>query len=78
MDQRLDADETLEEKLKKNTGKIYLNPKNIDNHNGYFINRKLLWNNKWIKHGGIYPHFILRLFKKNYGKSEEITEEHNC
>ena len=72
---RLDADETLEEKLKKEISDLFKS-KNIDNHNGYFINRKLLWNNKWIKYGGIYLYFFLRLFKKNYGKSEEITEEH--
>ena len=72
---RLDADEIMEESLKKEISELVINQK-LDNYDGYFINRKLIWDNKWIKYGGIYPHFILRLFKIDKGHSEEITEEH--
>lgn len=72
---RLDADETMEDELKFEILELF-NSKKINENEGYFINRMLLWNGKWIKYGGIYPHYILRLFKFGYGRSEEITEEH--
>tara|TARA_A100001015_G_C14964117_1_gene702157 strand:- start:446 stop:1285 length:840 start_codon:yes stop_codon:yes gene_type:complete len=72
---RLDADEIMEDKLKIEISNLF-DSKNVYENEGYFINRMLLWNGKWIKYGGIYPHYILRLFKFGSGRSEEITEEH--
>jgi glycosyltransferase involved in cell wall biosynthesis len=71
---RLDADEEVSEELEKNIRNII----ESDNKktNGYFINRKLIWCGKWIRFGGIYPHWIARLFRNGTGKYEERTEEH--
>jgi glycosyltransferase involved in cell wall biosynthesis len=33
---------------------------------GYKVNRKNLYMNKWIKHGGLYPDYQLRLFNRNH------------
>jgi len=70
---RLDADEevskdlvlNIKEKIDKNT--------NVD---AFYLNRRLIWCEKWIKHGGIYPHWIARIFKKGKAVYEERTEEH--
>lgn len=32
--------------------------------------------NRWLKHGGMSPHYILRLFRNGAGRYEEKTEEH--
>jgi hypothetical protein len=32
--------------------------------------------NRWLKYGGIYPHSILRAFRRGAGRFEEKTEEH--
>lgn len=43
---------------------------------GYFLNRRMIWMNRWLKHGRMYPHYILRLFRKGFGRYELKTEEH--
>lgn len=39
--------------------------------NGYYIKRRVYFMGRWIKHGGYYPVWILRLFKKNKARSEQ-------
>jgi hypothetical protein len=70
---RLDADEIIPNKLKIEIKKRVGKEKGI---NGYSLNRRMYWMNKWLKHGRIYPHYIARIFKKGYGRYEEKTEEH--
>lgn len=43
---------------------------------GYYMNRRMYWMNRWLKHGRMYPHYILRLFKRGCARYEERTEEH--
>src|SRR5438552_7050007 len=43
---------------------------------GYYMNRRMYWMNRWLKHGRMYPHYILRLFKNGCARYEERTEEH--
>jgi len=72
---RLDADEwvtdelwdELEEKLEKT-------PENIT---GYTMKRRVYFMNRWIKHGGYYPAWFLRLFRKGKARYEErAMDEH--
>ena len=69
---RLDADERIPKDLANEI--INLNPSN--DINGYYINKRMYWMNKWLRYGRIYPHFILRLFRNGAGSYEEKTEEH--
>jgi glycosyltransferase involved in cell wall biosynthesis len=43
---------------------------------GYYMNRRMYWMNRWLRHGRLYPHYILRLFKRGFARYEERTEEH--
>ena len=70
---RLDSDEILTEKIKSEI--ISKTSKKNDIY-GYYMNRKMFWMGKWLKFGRMYPHYILRLFKKGYARYEEKTEEH--
>lgn len=58
----LDADEVVSPALKDEILKAINNSKNID---GFKIKRKFYIGKRWIRHGGYYPDYQLRLFK-NY------------
>lgn len=59
----IDADERCTEELKDEI--INLLSKDNIPENGFEIPRKSFFLNKWIKHGGWYPNYQLRLFRKN-------------
>lgn len=45
--------------------------------NGYYIKRRVYFMGRWIKHGGYYPTWLLRLFRKGKGRSEQrAMDEH--
>lgn len=64
---RLDADErwTKEgfEELKEIIEK--------DNPDGVYVKMKIFFMGRWIKHGGFYPNYFLRVYKKSKGKMED-------
>ena len=71
---RLDADEYLTNKLKEEIEKEI--PSSIK-VNGYYIKRRTYFMGRWIKHGGYYPTWILRLFRKGKARSEKRkVDEH--
>jgi glycosyltransferase involved in cell wall biosynthesis len=70
---RLDSDEVLPEALKLEMVKAINSSKQI---NAYYINRKMYWMGRWLRHGRMYPHYIIRLFKLHFARYEEKTEEH--
>lgn len=64
---RIDADEMLLPETAEEIKKVTVEHEN-DNVNGFVIKRRLYFMGRFIKHGGMYPIKILRLFK--YGKAE--------
>lgn len=70
---RLDCDEIVPDKLKQ---EIKIRVGTEPEIAGYYLNRRMYWMNKWLKHGRMYPHYIVRLFKKGNARYEEKTEEH--
>lgn len=45
--------------------------------NGYYLRRRVIFMGRWIRHGGYYPTWILRLFRRGKGRSEEReVDEH--
>ncbi|TAF03828.1 MAG: glycosyltransferase family 2 protein [Nostocales cyanobacterium] len=46
-----------------------------DECNGYYINRRVFFLGKWIRHGGKYPDWNLRLFKHKKGRYENLSTE---
>lgn len=72
---RLDADEYLTEELKKEITEVL--PKTSSEISGFYIKRRVYFMGRWIKHGGYYPTWFLRLFKKGRAKFEEReVDEH--
>lgn len=75
---RLDADESVTNELSveiQNFFKEYEINKQ-SNITGIYLNRRVYFMGKWIKHGDYYPIWLLRIFQKDKGQYEEITEEH--
>lgn len=60
----LDADERVTGELRE---EILALLKRGPEHQGYFIPRKNFFCNRWIRHGGWYPDYNLRLFLKGAG-----------
>jgi glycosyltransferase involved in cell wall biosynthesis len=88
---RLDADEYLTEELKNEISEVLFNMRtsdvqNIDVNvrtsdvpkiNGYYIKRRVYFMGRWIKHGGYYPTWFLRIWRKGAGRMEmRQVDEH--
>lgn len=72
---RLDADEYMTDELKSEVAEKLKNT--LENVNGYCMKRRIYFMGSWIKHGGCYPVWSLRLFKKGKGRSElKKMDEH--
>ncbi|BAZ00062.1 glycosyl transferase family protein [Tolypothrix tenuis PCC 7101] len=46
-----------------------------DEYAGYYLNRRVFFLGKWIRHGGKYPDWNLRLFKHQKGRYENLHTE---
>ncbi len=44
-------------------------------YDGYYLNRRVFFLGKWIRHGGKYPDWNLRLFKHKVGRYENLRTE---
>lgn len=66
----LDADEALTEGLKREIKKVV---NSNTRFNGFYIPRKAIVFGRWIKHGGHYPDYQLRLFRNGKGRFEMVS-----
>ncbi len=57
----LDADERVSPELAAEVAQLGLDDKGVD---GYFIPRRAFYLGRWIKHGGWYPDYKMRLYRK--------------
>lgn len=70
---RLDSDEIVPDKLKAEMlSRVGAEPRVA----AYYLNRRMYWMGRWLRRGRMYPHFIVRLFRKGRARYEERTEEH--
>ena len=72
---RIDADEELTSQLREEMmEKLPVLKKDV---NGVVLKRRTYFLGKWIKHGGKYPDYQLRIFRIGKGRSEsKIMDEH--
>lgn len=63
----LDADERFTPELKAEI----INAIKENSHDGFYVPRKNFFAGRWSKHGGWWPDYTLRLFRKNAGKVED-------
>ena len=68
----LDADERVTPELEEEIEAILARPGEID---GYYVNRKLIFLGRWIRHCGWYPSWNMRFFKHRLGRYEKLEAE---
>ncbi len=68
----LDADERVTPELEAEIRRLW---RQADKVEGYYVNRKLIFLGRWIKHCGWYPSWNLRLFKHRMGRFEQLKTE---
>jgi hypothetical protein len=46
--------------------------------NGYYVRRRQIFRGKWIRHGGYYPKYLLKLFRRSAVRldPEELVDHH--
>ena len=66
---RLDADEIIEPDLAAEiAAKLPVLPRDVA---GINLNRKTIFLGRWIKHGGRYPMYLLRIWRRGQGRIED-------
>jgi len=65
----LDADERVPAELAPEISGIVAADGN--GYEGFYLNRKLIFYGKWIRHCGWYPSWNLRLFRRGHGRYEQ-------
>jgi glycosyltransferase involved in cell wall biosynthesis len=68
----LDADERVPPALAEEIREVLSRPRAID---GYYLNRRLIFLGRWIRHGGWYPSWNMRLFRHAQGRFEKIETQ---
>ena len=66
---RMDADEYLEPSLQQELFRVL--PSMPGDVSGLYIRRKVIFYGRWIRHGGFYPHVLLRVWRKGIGRIEQ-------
>lgn len=64
----LDADQVITSELKNRL--IHFKDEEYPGINGIYFNRKNFFKGRWIKHGGYYPFYLLKMFRYNLGYSD--------
>jgi glycosyltransferase involved in cell wall biosynthesis len=64
----LDADELIPQALAKEIAQAVA--RNRQDPAGYYIKRRFFFLGRWLKHGGLYPTWILRLFRRGRARVE--------
>ncbi len=67
----VDADERITPELWEEIATAIQQP----TYDGYYLNRRVFFLGKWIRHGGKYPDWNLRLFRHAKGRYENLSTE---
>jgi glycosyltransferase involved in cell wall biosynthesis len=71
----LDADERLTPELAREIAATMAAP--LNGINGFMLRRRTVFMGRWIRHGGHYPNYQLRLFRRDAGQCEDrLYDQH--
>lgn len=73
---RLDADEYLLPELREEIRTTL--PHLPGRVTGLYMKRRVIFQGRWIRHGGYYPTWLLRLFRSGKGRSELLEMDEHC
>ena len=64
----LDADQRVSGELRASLAQAVSSPAGP---NGYFVNRRQIFRGRWIRYGGYYPKYLLKLFRTGTARIDE-------
>jgi glycosyltransferase involved in cell wall biosynthesis len=64
----LDADERIPPPLAEEITRVVAD--HDQHHAGYYLKRRFFFLGRWLKHGGLYPTWVLRLFRRDCARFE--------
>lgn len=64
----LDADQRVTPELAREIGAAVARDDGVC---GYYVNRRQVFRGRWIRHGGYYPKYLLKLFRRGEGWADE-------
>ncbi|MBX7223621.1 MAG: glycosyltransferase family 2 protein [Blastocatellia bacterium] len=68
----LDSDHRIMPELRDELCELFHNqPETLRQHDGFYIKRRQVFRGKWIRHGGYYPKYLLKLFRRDKVRSDE-------
>lgn len=68
----LDADQRLTPDLQEEiVGLFAAKEVNLDGVDGLYLNRRQIFRGRWIRHGGYYPKYLLKLFRRDRVRIDE-------
>jgi len=72
----LDADEAVSQELREEIAQLPLpSQKEID---GFYVKYRFVFMGRWIRHGGYYPTWLLRLFRWRVARCDERGVDEHC
>jgi glycosyltransferase involved in cell wall biosynthesis len=75
----LDADQRLTPELAAELHRLFtLERVRLTQVDGFYINRRQVFRGKWIRHGGYYPKYLLKLFRRERVKTDlnDLVDHH--
>ena len=74
----LDADQYLTPKAAGEIVNLFSGPDRLSDVNGIYINRRQVFRGQWIRHGGYYPKYLLKLFRRSqvFFDSDDLVDHH--
>jgi glycosyltransferase involved in cell wall biosynthesis len=62
----LDADHHLTPELHSEIARLFTSEASrLSSHDGFYLNRRQIFRGRWIRHGGYYPKYLLKLFRRD-------------
>ncbi|MGH7470260.1 MAG: glycosyltransferase family 2 protein [Longimicrobiales bacterium] len=60
----LDADQAVSPELRASITRLFVGPDGrLERYHGFYVNRRQIFRGRWIRHGGYYPKYLLKLFR---------------
>ena len=74
----LDADQQLTPTLREEIAALFTRDESPAGVAGFYINRRQIFRGQWIRHGGYYPKYLLKLFRRDrvWLDPDEFVDHH--
>ncbi len=69
----LDADQRLTPELREELGRLFEGgDRALQGVDGFYVKRRQVFRGRWIRHGGYYPKYLLKLFRRDKVRLDDL------